>query len=88
MVQIIKELGLDINEELWEDDVAMAFFTELFMQGNESPGEQKAWPAPWLLLHFTCNPACWYWYALKELKSKSPELNFSAKAPKSKDLSW
>lgn len=56
MVKIIKELGLNINEELWEDDVAMAFITVLFVQDNESPGEQRAQPACWLLLHFTCNP--------------------------------
>lgn len=56
MVKIIKELGLNINEELWEDDVAMAFITVLFVQDNESPGEQRARPACWLLLLLTCNP--------------------------------
>lgn len=45
MVKIIKELGLNINEELWEDVVAMAFFAVLCVQDNESPGEQKARPA-------------------------------------------
>lgn len=56
MDKIIKELGLNINVELWEDVVAMAFFTVLCVQDNESPGEQRALPACWLLLHFTCNP--------------------------------
>lgn len=56
MVKIIKELGLNINEELWEDDVAMAFITVLFVQDNESPGEQRARPACWLLLLLSCNP--------------------------------
>lgn len=56
MVKMIKELGLNINEELREDDVAMAFITVLFVQDNESPGEQRAQPACWLLLHFTRNP--------------------------------
>lgn len=42
VVKIIKELGLNINEELWEDVVAVAFITVVFVQDNESPGEQKA----------------------------------------------
>lgn len=56
MVKIIKELGLNINEGLWEDAVAMAFITVLFVQDNESPGEQRARPAAWLLLGFPRNP--------------------------------
>lgn len=56
MVKIIKELGLNINEELWEDAVAMAFIIVLFVQDNESPGEQRARPAGWLLLGFPRNP--------------------------------
>lgn len=64
MVKIIKELGLNINEELWEDDVAMAFITVLFVQDNESPGEQRARPACWLLFSHVIH-AYWYWYSLK-----------------------
>lgn len=40
MVKIRKEMGIKINEELWEGVVAMAFFTV----DNESPGEQRARP--------------------------------------------
>lgn len=57
MAKIIKESGLIIiNEELREDDVAMAFIPVLFVQDNESPGEQRAQPACWLLFHLTRNP--------------------------------
>lgn len=57
MAKIIKELGLIIiNEELWEDDVAVAFIPVLFVQDNESPGEQRAQPACWPLLHLPRNP--------------------------------
>lgn len=56
MAKMIKELGFNINEELWEDAVAMAFIPVLFVQDNESPGEQRARPARWLLLGFTRNP--------------------------------
>lgn len=87
MVKTVKEIGLNINEELREDDdVAIAFFTVLCVQDNESPGEQRPGPACWLLLHFTRNPPPLILIFSKGAQIKITRAKFSVLKPQSERI--